>query len=140
MSRGVQPVARCGVLAAMREVEQQLTRVLGGWAAASVALGAALSVSPRTRGFGRQSAAWGAVDGAIAYAGARNRAAKGPTDPARLRRVLLVNAGSTSATSRPGPGCCNVRAGAATAGPYCCRGPSCLLVLDTAAAKKLSTR
>jgi len=73
-------------------VEEQLTRVLGAWASGSVLLGAALSVSPRTRGFGRQTAAWGAIDGAIAYAGVRGRARKGPTDPTRLRRVLLVNA------------------------------------------------
>ena len=47
-------------------VEDQLTRVLGAWAAASVVAGLALSMDPRTRGFGRQTAAWGAVDGAIA--------------------------------------------------------------------------
>ncbi len=74
-------------------VEEQLTRVLGAWAVGSVVVGAALSVSPRTRGVGRQTAAWGAIDGAIAYAGVRGRARKGPTDPARLRRILLVNAG-----------------------------------------------
>jgi hypothetical protein len=74
------------------DVEQRLTRVLGSWAAASVAVGAALSLSPRTRGFGRQTVAWGAIDGAIAAVGARNRARRGPTDPVRLRRVLLVNA------------------------------------------------
>ena len=74
-------------------VEEQLTRVLGGWAAASVVAGLALSMDPRTRGFGRQAAAWGAVDGAIAVVGVRGRRRRGPTDPARLRRVLLVNAG-----------------------------------------------
>ena len=74
-------------------VEEQLTRALGAWAAGSVVLGAALSAHPRTRGFGRQSAAWGAVDGAIAAVGVHNRRRKGPTDPARLRTVLLVNAG-----------------------------------------------
>ena len=77
----------------MSEVEEQLTSVLGAWAAGSVALGALLSASPRTRGFGRQTAAWGAVDGAIAWFGARKRRSKGPADPRRLRRVLLVNAG-----------------------------------------------
>lgn len=76
-----------------RSVEEQLTRVLGGWAAASVAVGAALCASPRTRGFGRQTLVWGAVDGAIAAVGTRRRATKGQTDPARLRRVLLVNTG-----------------------------------------------
>jgi hypothetical protein len=74
-------------------VEERLTRVLGGWAVGSLAVGALLSLRPATRGFGRQTAAWGAVDGAIALVGARRRTAKGPTDPARLRRVLLVNAG-----------------------------------------------
>jgi len=74
------------------DAEAQLTRVLGGWAAASVAVGAALAARPVTRGFGRQTAAWGAVDGAIAFVGSRRRARRGPTDPARLRRVLLVNA------------------------------------------------
>jgi len=73
--------------------EERLTQVLGGWAAGSVVLGAALSLSPRTRGFGRQTAVWGAVDGAIAYAGVLGRRRRGPTDRVRLRRVLLLNAG-----------------------------------------------
>jgi hypothetical protein len=74
-------------------VEQDVVRVLGRWAVASVVVGAALSVDPRTRGFGRQTAAWGAVDAAIALVGARRQAAGRTTAPARLRRVLLVNAG-----------------------------------------------
>jgi hypothetical protein len=74
-------------------VEQRLTQVLGGWAVGSLVAGTGLSLQPATRGFGRQTAAWGAVDGAIALVGARRRAARGPTDPARLRRVLLLNAG-----------------------------------------------
>ena len=74
-------------------VEEQLTRVLGAWAVGSVVVGTALSFSRRTRGFGRQTAAWGAIDGAIAYAGVRGRARKGPTDRTRLRRILLLNAG-----------------------------------------------
>ena len=76
----------------MPDVEEQLTRVLGGWAVGSLAAGAVLVGDPRTRAFGRQTAAWGAVDGAIALVGSRRRAARGPTEPARLRRVLLVNA------------------------------------------------
>ena len=75
------------------DVEQRLTAVLRGWAVGSVLVGGALSLRPGTRAFGRQSAAWGAVDGAIAVVGGRRRASRGPTDPARLRRVLLVNAG-----------------------------------------------
>jgi hypothetical protein len=57
------------------DVEQRLTRVLRGWAAGSVGVGALLCADPRTRGFGRQTAAWGAVDGAIALVGARRRTA-----------------------------------------------------------------
>ena len=76
----------------MSDVEATLTRVLGGWAAASVAVGVGLAARPATRGLGRQTAAWGAVDGAIALVGSRRRARSGPTDPARLRRVLVVNA------------------------------------------------
>ena len=74
-------------------VEQDLVRVLGRWAVGSVLLGAALTADPRTRGFGRQTAAWGLVDGAIALVGVRRQAAGRTTEPARLRRVLLVNAG-----------------------------------------------
>jgi hypothetical protein len=74
-------------------VEEELTRTLAAWAAACTAVGALLTASGRTRGFGRQTLVWGAVDGAIAWWGARRRATAGPTDPARLRRVLLVNAG-----------------------------------------------
>jgi hypothetical protein len=71
-------------------VEERLTQVLGGWAAGSVVVGA-LSYR-RNRGFGRQTVAWGAIDGAIAYVGARRRASRGPTDEAKLCKVLLVNA------------------------------------------------
>ena len=74
-------------------VEQDVVRVLGRWAAGSVVVGAALCLDPRTRGVGRQTAAWGLVDGAIAAVGARRQAAGRTTAPARLRRVLLVNAG-----------------------------------------------
>ena len=77
----------------MSDVEVRLTQVLAGWATGSVLLGAALCVPERTRGFGRQTAAWGAVDGAIALLGRRSRARRGPTAPQRLRRVLLLNAG-----------------------------------------------
>ena len=77
----------------MTDVEQRLVAVLGGWAAASVALGALLAADRRTSGFGRQTAGWGVVDGVMALVGARRRDARGPTDPSRLRRVLLVDAG-----------------------------------------------
>jgi len=74
-------------------VEEQLTRVLGAWAGASVAAGGVLAARPASRGFGRQTAAWGLVDAVIVGAGLLGRRRRGPTDPARLRRVLLVNAG-----------------------------------------------
>ena len=74
-------------------VEQELVRTLGRWAVGSVVAGTLLSAHPRTRGFGRQTAAGGAVDGAIALVGARRSAAGRTPEPARLRRVLLVNAG-----------------------------------------------
>ncbi len=77
----------------MASVEEQLTRVLGVWAVGSVIAGAALAARPRTRGAGRQTLLWGAVDGAIVTGGALARRRRGPTDPARLRQVLLVNAG-----------------------------------------------
>ena len=76
----------------MPTVEERLTQILATWAAGSLVAGAALALRPGTRGFGRQTAAWGAVDGAIAYVGSRGRAHRGPTDPVRLRRVLLINA------------------------------------------------
>jgi hypothetical protein len=79
-------------VARVTDVEQRLTQVLGAWAAGSVVVGGVLAARPGTRGLGRQTAAWGAVDGAIALVGARRRAGGGPTPPLRLRRVLLVNA------------------------------------------------
>jgi hypothetical protein len=67
-----------------------LTKTLGAWSVASVAGGAALWAtgdSRTARHFGRQTFAWGAIDGAIALFGATRPA----PDPARLRRILLVN-------------------------------------------------
>ena len=72
-------------------VEEDLTRALVCWGVGSVVTGAALSAHARTRGFGRQTAAWGAVDTVIAYAGIRGRRTRGLTDGRHLRRVLLVN-------------------------------------------------
>ena len=121
----------------MADVEQQLTRVLAAWAAGSVAAGAVLVASPARRGFGRQTLVWGLVDGAIAAVGSRRRAARGPTDPARLRRVLLLNAGLDVGY---------LAAGAALVRRTRWRGDgwavlvqgAFLLVLDTAAARALA--
>lgn len=75
--------------------ETSLLRTLTALAAADVVAGQVLarSPSPVVRGFARQTVLWGAVDGLIAAVGALRRRRNGPTDPVRLRRVLLVNAG-----------------------------------------------
>jgi hypothetical protein len=88
-------------------VESDLLQRLGIWAAGSVLGGTAAWVSgrrtdrPGLAAFGRQNAAWGAVDGAIAVAGAFRRTNSAPAqgDAAaaearaeRLRRTLLLNA------------------------------------------------
>ncbi len=83
-------------------VQRLLPRLLGAWAALSVLGGLAAYVAGRRRGdealaaFGRQSAAWGAVDAAIAAAGerGRRRGEHRPPEVAarRLRRLLWANA------------------------------------------------
>lgn len=78
----------------------QVTRRLLRWSAASVAVGLPLAAhqEPVRRSLGQQFVAWGAVDGAIALAGRwANRRKAGPgaggAEEAKLRRLLLVNAG-----------------------------------------------
>lgn len=81
-------------------------RQLAAWAAASLGAGALLALlgTPFWRAVGVQFLVWGAIDGAIAAAGWRDRrrqARRGvDRDPAaserqrrRLRRLLLVNVG-----------------------------------------------
>lgn len=71
--------------------ERRLGTVLGTWAVASVLAGAVLR-----GGAGRQHALWGAVDGALAARGlltAPDRRRAPDQRAARLRRLLLVNAG-----------------------------------------------
>lgn len=82
----------------LQSVQDQLTTVLAGWAVVSVLAGSSLLLGQRDhqqrRAFGRQTVAWGAINGAIAAVGRRRR--RTPADPARaatrLRRVLLGNA------------------------------------------------
>ncbi len=73
------------------ERERTLSAALGLWGAGSVVTGALVRGAA-----GRQHALWGAVDGALAARGllrAPDRG-RGPGDrAARLRRLLLVNAG-----------------------------------------------
>jgi hypothetical protein len=77
------------------EVAASLTRTLALFGASSVAVGGLTSLtssSPTARAFGQQTAAWGAINVAIAGFGAwRSRAH--PAEAAGLRRTLLVNAG-----------------------------------------------
>jgi hypothetical protein len=77
------------------DMADALTRTLAVFGASSVALGGLVAVtssSPTIRAFGEQSAAWGAVNIAIAGFGAW-RSRTRPAESARLRRTLLVNAG-----------------------------------------------
>lgn len=85
----------------------RIGRQLGTWAVASVVLGAllvAFADGAAARAFGLQCLVWGAIDGAIAIAGAialRRAHARGAVaDPQRaaperrrLRRLLWINAG-----------------------------------------------
>lgn len=76
----------------MEQVQGQLIRTLTALGGASVVVGGALAVAGRTppvRAFGQQTAGWGAIDLVIAGLGALMP----DSEPARLRRVLLVNAG-----------------------------------------------
>lgn len=89
------PVAPVPVTADGPAVASDLTRTLTLFGVSSVAVGRALSrpsVGPTLRAFGRQTAAWGSINLAIAAIGtalARSR----PAEAARLRRTLLINAG-----------------------------------------------
>lgn len=98
-------------------VEAELLRTLGIWGLGSLAAGSLVWAGgkrckcPGVAAFGRQNAAWGAVDGAIAAGGSIRLARKaapasaatapdtvGDTRPStqpgrRLRRTLLINAG-----------------------------------------------
>lgn len=81
-----------------QEVERQLTAALAFWGAASVLVGGVVwgaGSSDRWIAFGRQTAAWGAIDLVIAGVGTmRSRRRAGPPsheDRGRLHRVLVVN-------------------------------------------------
>lgn len=74
-------------------VVTQFTRRLAVLGAAGVGLGATLALSARTpgqRAFGQQTAAWGAIDLAIAGLSASRETAL--PNAHRLRKVLLLNA------------------------------------------------
>ena len=89
----------------LQSVERRLTTLLAGWAAGSAAVGSFLVIAGHrsqreelTR-FGRQTLAWGAVDGVIAGVGVLSRRRRGDLSAGEvtrkersLRRLLLVNA------------------------------------------------
>jgi len=90
---------------ALESVERRLTALLAGWAAGSVAIGSALVIvghqaqREQLLRFGRQTVAWGAVDGVIAGVGVISRRRRGAISAEEvvrkarsLRRLLLVNA------------------------------------------------
>lgn len=94
-------------------VAARLTRRLTQLGATSTALGLVMATrrDPATRAFGRQTAAWGVIDLAIAGVGAARRSP--PPTAGRLRTVLGVNAaldvlyvaaGAHLALRRPGFG------------------------------------
>jgi hypothetical protein len=87
------------------DVEQRLTNALISWATASVGIGSLLAIAGhRTHQaqilrFGRQTAAWGAIDGLIAGVGILGRRRRGELTAEQaekkarsLRTTLLVNA------------------------------------------------
>ena len=89
----------------LESVERRLTGALTAWAVASVLVGGVLALLGRRADragllqFGRQTAGWGVVDGAIAGIGTLVRRRRGPLDEAQstkqarsLRNLLLVNA------------------------------------------------
>lgn len=83
------------------EVEDQLLRTLAVWSLGSVLKGGALwwlgnrTNRPAVTAFGRQNAAWGAIDLGIATVGLVRRGRQPNDDQRRrrLRRTLLINAG-----------------------------------------------
>lgn len=105
--------------------QRAIARQLGAWSVASIVSGGALWAAGRFQdrpllvGLGRQSAAWGVVDLAIAVAGEvrRRRGDERPPEVVRrrLRRLLLVNAGLD--VVYVGGGALLVRAGRAGRGP-----------------------
>jgi hypothetical protein len=89
----------------LESVESDLTTALLAWSAASVVAGATIALLGRRANneqlvsFGRQSAAWGAIDALIAGGGVLSRRNRGPLTAEEeikkargLRRLLLVNA------------------------------------------------
>jgi hypothetical protein len=138
---------------------EQLTRILGAWAGASVVLGSGIWLLGQTtkqetiKGFGRQTAMWGAIDAAIAGAGELSRQRRRPQtleqqaqQRMRLRRVLAINAladvayiaGGIAVVKRDSAGTAR-RLNAGDGSAIVVQG-AFLLALDTAFAVRLTAR
>lgn len=85
-------------------VERTLTKTLLGWSAASMVLGTAIALAGKKREskslteFGRQTAAWGAVDAVIAGAGLISQKRRGELteeqtqeQARKLHKLLVIN-------------------------------------------------
>jgi hypothetical protein len=138
-------------------VEKTLTTALVGWSVASIAVGTPLALIGRTMDttqvseFGRQTAAWGAVDAAIAGVGFLTHLRRGALseDQAgrqmrKLRNLLLVNAvadlgyiaGGMAIVGRSRRGMSSLRMGAGDGAAIALQG-AFLLVLDVSQAMRL---
>ncbi|SDG58633.1 hypothetical protein [Microbacterium sp. 77mftsu3.1] len=76
-------------MASAKSVTGTVVRRLTRWGTASVLVGGALALVPRTRAFGVQTLMWGAIDAGLA---AFTRRQQTVSKKRMLRRVLLVNA------------------------------------------------
>jgi hypothetical protein len=140
-------------------VEKNLTAALVAWSVASIAVGTPLALIGRKTDnaqvskFGRQTAAWGAVDAAIAGVGLLTRLRRGALseDQAdheirKLRRLLVINAvadlgyiaGGMAIIGRSRRGLPSLRMGAGDGAAIAIQG-AFLLVLDVSQAVNLSS-
>ena len=139
------------------EVERELTTALLAWAGGSVSAGAVIAVSggwvhrPELVAFGRQTAAWGAIDAVIAGVGVLSRRRRGLLSAAQrgkkasaLRTILMVNAvadvgyiaGGLAIMARARKGKATWRMGAGDGAAIVVQGLA-LLVLDASMARRL---
>lgn len=141
-------------------VERTLTSTLVGWSAASVVVGTVAAALGRRSGsaavhqFGRQTAAWGAVDAAIAGIGHLSQRRRGELSrdkereqARRLRTLLVVNsfadvgyiAAGLAIMGRGRQGQLTFRMGAGDGAAIVVQG-AFLLVLDATQAMRLGDR
>ena len=135
-------------------VEKTLTKALLAWSVASIAVGTPLALIGRKMDntlvseFGRQNAAWGAVDAAIAGVGLMTRRRRGvlshvqaEREIRKLRKLLVINsvadlgyiAGGMVIVGRSRRGMSSLRMGAGDGAAIALQG-AFLLVLDVSQA------